>query len=72
MSIRKETINMVEIVEKTVKIESIFDNYFSHLDEKDTQVVDLLTDLQHYCEMNGLSFGTMLRYAETQYLKEKI
>jgi len=40
-------------------------------DGKDTAVADLLADLMHYCDVEGLSFSGCLARAEGNYEAEK-
>lgn len=40
------------------------------LDEPDTMVTDLITDLMHYCDWKEISFNMVLFRAEDHYREE--
>lgn len=52
-------------------IEAHCDATGDHENDSFDDVVDLLTNLRHYCKTNGLSFGSALRVSKDHYEAEK-
>ncbi len=46
-------------------------NAFCPIDDRETTLTDLLTDLMHYAAAERLSFGKCLKRAHGHYLNEK-
>lgn len=46
-------------------------SYSGELDDTDTDVVDLLTDIMHYCDVYAVDFGAALSSAENHYNAER-
>jgi len=57
-------------LDKAVKVKRVLNAEYSDHDERDTQAVDLLVDLQHFCVVCEISFEQVLRFAREQYRKE--
>lgn len=44
--------------------------YLSRGDARKTCIIDLLTDLRHYCAQNGVDFGNALQLSDDHYRAE--
>ena len=60
-----------EWAEKAAKIEKTFAKYFDDLDSWESVFVDVLVDMRHFAESQGVSFSDALRFSAEEYNRER-